>query len=326
MNVSPQRLLATGWSLHLPGLRLGTALADHLGEPRGAWAHEDPPAPEAAATLLGRKGLLYKEPATRLALCAVHRALGLQARQRPGWPVAPEVAVVACSNLGNVETVAQVTRTVATEGGRGVSVLDAPNVSSNVVASTVALWFGFGGPNLMVCSGATAGLDGVRLAGLLLRARRAERVVLVGAEPADEVATALHAEGGSGRPLRAGAACVVLEAWHPEGGVPAGQDPEGGVPAGRDPEGGVPAGRALVELVPEAGPWPRPPRVTIGRDGFDPAAHWGDCYGAEGVVALALAAHLAADEGHGVVGVRCEGEDGSRAALVSSAESAVVGR
>ncbi|WP_433241181.1 beta-ketoacyl synthase N-terminal-like domain-containing protein [Streptosporangium sp. CA-135522] len=306
MRISAEPLLATGWSLHLPGVRPGEALAAHLGEPAGAWADDDSPAPDQAKELLGRKGLLYKEPATRLALCAVHRALGLRPGQRPDWPLAPEVAVVACSNLGNVETVAKVTRTIAAEGGRGVSVLDAPNVSSNVVASTVALWFGFGGPNLMVCSGATAGLDGVRLAGLLLRARRAERVVLVGAEPADEVATALHAAGGPARPLRAGAACVVLEAWRPEAGGP--------------------PGRALVEPVPAAGPWPRPRRITIGRDGFDPAAHWGDCYGAEGVVALALAAHLAADEGHGPVGVRCDSEDGSRAALVSSAEPVTVGR
>jgi hypothetical protein len=304
VNAPAQRLLATGWSLHLPGVHLGTALADELGQPTGAWAYGEPPAAEKAAEVLGRKGLLAKEPATRLALCAVHRALGLAPKQRPDWPAAPRTAVVACSNLGNVGTVAQVTRTVATEGGRAVSVLDAPNVSSNVIASSVALWFGFGGPNLMVCSGTAAGLDGLRLAWLLLRAGRAERVVLVGAEPADEVASALHAVDDPANPLRAGAGCLVLQAWRPEVSGP---------------------GQALVELVPGAGAWPRPPRVTIGPDGFDPAPHWGDYYGAQDVVALALAAHLAVDEGHGEVGVRSQGANGSWAALVSPAGSAPAG-
>lgn len=293
------RLVATGWSLHLPGVHPGPALARQLGGPAGSWAHYDSPASDRAATLLGRKGLLYKEPATRLALCAVHRALGLPAGRRPDWPMDPRTAVVASSNLGNVETVARVARTLAVEGSRGVSVLDAPNVSSNVVASTVALWFGFGGPNLMVCSGETAGLDALRLAALLLRAQRADRVVLVGVEPADEVASVLHAFGEPSQPLRAGAACVVLGPWRPE--VP-----------------GSP-GQAVVELVPDAEPWPGlNPRITIGPGGFDPATHWGDCYGAQGVVSLALAAHLAADDGHGRVGVRCDGEYGLRTALVGT--------
>jgi hypothetical protein len=151
-----------------------------------------------------------------------------------------------------------------------VSVLDAPNVSSNVISSTVALWFRLGGPNLMVCSGATAGLDGLGLAALLLRARRADRVVLVGAEPADDVAAAL-------RPgIRAGAACVVLE----------------------------PAGRA-------AGPG-----VTVGGRGAGPAIELGDFYGANGVVALALACHLVTDEGFAEAGVLDVGEGARRTAVV----------
>lgn len=276
-------LVATAWSLYLPGVQLGTTL-----DARGEWASQDAPPPEKASAVLGRKGLLYKEPATRLALCAVHRAFGLPAGGRPGWPLAPRTAVVACSNLGNVETVAKVTRTVATEGGQAVSVLDAPNASSNIVASTVALWFGFGGPNLMVCSGATAGMDGLKLAWLLLAARRAERVILVGAEPADEVASALHASSPDAPPLRAGAACVVLERAAP---------------------GSAPG--APVQLVDPTAPWPQQPRTTIGPDGFDPARHWGDCYGAQGVLALALATHLAVDEGHAAVGVRRPGEPGA---------------
>ncbi|MCI4066466.1 hypothetical protein MRQ36_29485 [Micromonospora sp. R77] len=110
-----------------------------------------------APAVLGRKGLLYKEPATRLALCAVHRALGLPDGARPGTALDPDTAVVASSNLGNIGTVVDVARTVAREGGRGVSLMAAPNASSNVVAGTVALWFRFGGPNLMLCNGETSG-------------------------------------------------------------------------------------------------------------------------------------------------------------------------
>lgn len=291
--MSGPSIVATGWSLHLPGVDLNAALQARAGRPMAAWAAEEAPTAEKAATVLGRKGLLYKEPSTRLALCAVHRALGLEPGTRPDGTVDPGTAVVACSNLGNVETVAKVTRIIATEGGRGVSVLDAPNVSSNVIASTVALWFGFGGPNLMVCSGSTAGLDGLRLAGLLLRSRRAERVVLVGTEPGDDVASALHAFGEPAYQLRGGAACVVLRLHRGD------------------------ADGVLVEPTPDQDALPA---FSIGPDGvLDPAEHWGDCYGAQGVVSLALAAHLVRDEGHPAVGVRCAGEDGARSALVRSA-------
>lgn len=280
-------LAVTGWSLCLPGADICGALAPVLGRPPGAWATQEAPPPERVATVIGRKGLLAKEPATRMALCAVHRAFGLPSGQRPqrSGPPAADTAVVACGNLGNVRTVAAVTRTVDAEGGRGVSILDAPNVSPNIIASAVALWFGFGGPNLMVCSGSTAGLDGLRLASLLLRAGRAGRVVLVGSEPEDEVATELYRGDGPDRSLRAGAACLVLE---------------------RAP--------AVPRPLRPADPGP----LAIGAGGFDPVAHWGDCYGAQGVVTLALAAHLAADEGCGTVPISCDGEDGSRHAVVTA--------
>jgi len=195
----------TGWCVHLPGLAAGQTLA---GWDPGAGC-----SPEDAPQLLGRKGLLAKEPATRLALCAVHRALGLPAKapRRGDGPPDPSTAVVISSNLGNAATVAKVARAVRDEGVHAVSPLDAPNVSSNVIASTVAIWFGFGGPNLMVCSGEPSGLDAVTLGALLISCGRARRAVVVGVEPADPVATALY-----GAPLLEGSACVLLEK---DGGV-----------------------------------------------------------------------------------------------------------
>ncbi|MEV2236912.1 beta-ketoacyl synthase N-terminal-like domain-containing protein [Micromonospora sp. NPDC049891] len=201
--------------------------------------------PDAAAGLLGRKGLLSRDDATRLALCAVHRTLGLDAGERPRGDALAEVAVVACGNLGNVDTVADLARIATNDGVRAVSPLAAPNASSNVIASVIAIWFRFAGPNLMICSGATASYDALAAAALLLRAGRARRVVVVGAEAATGTATALY-----GRRLTSGAACVIVESG------------PGGVQVRLN--GRVPA-----------------PAAT---------APWGDCYGAQGLVGVALAA------------------------------------
>lgn len=274
------------WSLHLPG---GDELSDGLTGWSGLGLHRltgvlagAVPA-DRAHEVLGRKGLLFKEPATRLALCAVHRALGLPPGRPAPTEVDPGTAVVVAGNLGNVATVAKLARTVRAEGGRAVSPLAAPNASSNVVASTVALWFGFGGPNLMVCSGATAGLDAVRVGARLLRAGRAERVLVVGAEPADEIAADLHRCDRLGPALRAAAACLVLTA------------------------DAVNPGPAL--LTEPTGPATR----TLGPGGFDPAVHWGDCYGAAGVVNAALAATMLSAGAAGPIAVECgDATDGIR--------------
>lgn len=273
--------VVTGWAVHLPGFGLADAVERLLGTRPGPWAAVEAVPPADAARLLGRRGMLYKDPATRLALCAVHRAMGRAPLERPAGPVDPATAVVACGNLGSVGTVAKVARAVAAEGGRAASVLDAPNVSPNVVATTVASWFGLGGPNLAVCSGDAAAADGFRLACLLLRSRRAERVVLVGAEPADDVAVALRAADPAPftrLPLRAGAAAVVLERSRP-------------------------ARRSAV-----AGHAPTVHRV---RTAADPAPVWGDHYGAQGIVSLAVAAHLAVDDGLGHASVPSDGAGGT---------------
>ena len=245
----------TGWAVQLPGF------AGSLG---GFTPGPGCP-PEEARALLGRKGLLGKEPATRLALCAVHRALGRPDGQRLRVQAPdPGTAVVASSNLGNVHTVCTLAAELHKRGCNVASPLDAPNVSSNVVASSVAIWFGFGGPNLMVCSGQPSGLDAVGLGRLLLTAGRAARVVVVGVEPDDPTAAALL-----GAPLRAAAACVVLE---PEGRVALGPVRETAGPARTE----VTAGSGAV--------------VDIDLPGV-----LGPTYGALGVLQVAVgAAHLAA--------------------------------
>lgn len=163
--------------------------------------------PERLHEILGRRGLGTKEPATRLALAAVHHALGLPTgplMEHPTW--AAGTAVVAASNFGNADTVCRIAQSLDEGGLAKVSPLEAPNASSNIVATSVAIRFGFTGPNIMVCNGPTSGLDAARTGARLLRAGRAERVVVVGCEAADR-STSRLVPG-----LVSAAACVVLEA------------------------------------------------------------------------------------------------------------------
>lgn len=301
----------TGFGLHVPGLSLEALL--------GAQAPGPACAPEQAAELLGSKGLLNKEPATRLALCAVHQALELPARAaRARVAPDPTVAVVACSNLGNLATVQAITHTLHTGGLADVSALDAPNASSNVIASTVAMWFRFGGPNLMVCSGATAGLDGVLLAGALLRAGRAQRVVVVGAEPDDDVARRFHAARAgrrAGDELRAAAAAVLLERAR-GASTPwlSGQQRHS-----VDAPPCMPVGTPLLI---------GPAQFCGGVErNLDLAREWGDTYGAQGVLQVALAAALLtaapATRPRSVAVVCGDGVDGWRSLLVQAPVDAV---
>lgn len=243
-----QPLAVAAWAVHVPGL----TAADLPGSP-------DEPActPDDAKDVLGRKGLLGKEPSTRLALCAVHRALGLPpGKLAEPLPYAPGTAVVVASNLGNVETVCTVLDDMRERGGTAVSPLDAPNASSNVIASSLAIKYGFNGPNLAVCSGATAGLDAVRLARLLILGGRAERAVVVGVEPADPIASALSGlRTGESGALVGGAGVVLLGrpgAWPWETGIACGpvvrsaERPEAAAPALADAAGGEFYGAAGV--------------------------------------------------------------------------------
>src|SRR6267154_4593908 len=93
-GTSVEAISITGWGIHVPKLNLGQMI--------DGWSCESSCPPESAHELLGHKGLLYKEPATRLALCAVHRALKLPPRApRPAGNPDPRTAVVVSSNLGN---------------------------------------------------------------------------------------------------------------------------------------------------------------------------------------------------------------------------------
>ncbi|WP_326613584.1 3-oxoacyl-ACP synthase [Streptomyces scopuliridis] len=287
----------TAHALHVPGADGTTAGA--AGALFTSVAPEPACGPDEAHTVLGRKGLLYKEDSTRLALCAVHRAFGLPpGKLREPLPGAAGTAVVVSSNFGNVRTVRDIVAEMRAGSGHDVSPLNGPNASSNVIASTLAIRYGFTGPNLMVCGGATSGLDAVRLGALLLRAGRARRVVVVGVEPDDEVARGLAALRPGGAGLRSAAACVVLE---PEAEGPRLGSVRHHARPGAPAEAGAPAALRLAA-----------PGTADISGGVDLTDHVGETYGALAVLQLAVAAAwLSSGERSGGALITCgDDEDG----------------
>ncbi|MFI1227158.1 MULTISPECIES: beta-ketoacyl synthase N-terminal-like domain-containing protein [unclassified Streptomyces] len=193
--------VVSGVGLALPGV---TAPKDLIG----IIPADAPPVDPAAR--IGKKGLRYKDRATQLALCCADEALrdaGLL--DGTGLTVPGEtVAVLVASNFGNVDTVCKVVDIIAEDGATGgISPMDTPNASSNVIASTLAIKYGLRGPNLMMCNGPTSGLDAVRWAAALIAAGRADRALVLGVEPDNEMVRRLT---GASRVVD-GAAAVVLE-------------------------------------------------------------------------------------------------------------------
>ncbi|MGH3858835.1 beta-ketoacyl synthase N-terminal-like domain-containing protein [Actinokineospora sp.] len=267
------RAAIAGFAVHAPG-----TTTDH--ELMSALLAEEACPPAQAHTLLGRKGLLGKDSATRLALCAVHRALGLPpGKPTAAVPGASSTAVVVSSNLGNAGTVCDAAAKVSAGERRDISPLDIPNASSNVIASTIAIRFGCTGPNLTVCGGRTSGIDALGLAVRLLAAGRADRAVVVGVEPGDGPV------GLAG--TSAAAACVVLD--RAPGKVV--------VRTARQHDGPTPS------LVTESA------ALRLGPD--DLTAVFGETYGATGVLQAAVAAAwLAGGRAPGAVLTCGDAEDG----------------
>ncbi|GAA1124149.1 beta-ketoacyl synthase N-terminal-like domain-containing protein [Streptomyces javensis] len=158
--------------------------------------------------LVGRKGLRYKDRATQLAYCAADAALRNAGLLDDGGLRVPggTVAMVASSNYGNLDTICRAMDTIAEHTAAAGSAMDLPNASSNVIASSVAIRFGLRGPNLMLCNGATSGLDAVHWAATLIRGGRAARALVLGVEPDNE---SVRAFTGGSRTIDGAAALVV---------------------------------------------------------------------------------------------------------------------
>lgn len=241
---------------------------------------------DSARVIVGRKRLLYKETATRLAACAAHRALGHEIGSAAPAPsdTDADTAVVVSSNLNNLETVAEMDELVRAGRLSDVSSMQVPNASPNAVASSLAIRFGLRGPNLLISSGITGGHSALRVAVAMLRNDRASRVVVIGVEPADGIA-----ETVSGGPLRAASACVVL----------------------RSVEVAEP-GAVTVELQRPAGSGDH---LDFGVNGIDLTAAVGNTYGTLGVLQAAVAANWMRSHGVGTASLVCENSDDGRTEL-----------
>jgi 3-oxoacyl-[acyl-carrier-protein] synthase II len=204
-----EQAVITGIGIEVPGMREIESL---LSPQTVLESEEFNPVPK-----LKRKGLLYKDRATKLALCAVHEALACAGLSLQEPEQLAATGVIVSSNLGNLDTVCRLAQTIREGSVEDLSPLELPNASSNVIASTIAIRFGCRAINLMLCNGATSGIDALYTANNLIRAGRARRVLVVGVEPRNEVveqlmaASQAHAEGSSELRLGDGAACVVLE-------------------------------------------------------------------------------------------------------------------
>jgi 3-oxoacyl-[acyl-carrier-protein] synthase II len=267
-------VVATGLGLAMPGAES----AKDLLRPK-----ETDATPVDPAARLGKKGLRYKDRATQLGLCAAHDALlGAKLLGDDGLTVpGEEIAVVVSSNLGNVDTVCRVIRTLDEETSRGLSPMDTPNLSSNVIASELAIRFGLRGPNLTVCNGDTSGLDAIRWAFTLLHGGRAAAVLVVGVEPDNDDSRALT---GADRLVDGGAA-LVLET---SDGARARNVPTTAVlqhyVRAADPEQSLERLQALTE----------PPGLVLGPEDL---ASWGGTSGALGVLQCAAAVGWFAEGG-----------------------------
>ncbi|GAA3858561.1 beta-ketoacyl synthase N-terminal-like domain-containing protein [Streptomyces sedi] len=277
-------VVVTGAAVLLPGADSLPALLT------GPAAGGEPPAP---AGLVGKKGLRYKDRATQLGYCLAVAALrdaGLVEGEKPTGTTVPaeSVGVVASSNYGNLDTVARALDTIREETVTGTSPMDLPNASSNVIASSIAIRYQLRGPNLMVCNGATSGLDAVRWAATMIRAGRVSRVLVLGVEPDNEVVRRLL----DGRRAVDGGAAVVLEAA--EAAAERGVAPRAVL--GRQTRAGDTA--AVLErlsgdearwLGPEAGPGGDAPAALPVEAGAALPEHSGRASGALGVLQLATA-------------------------------------
>ncbi|MBS2962361.1 hypothetical protein KGA66_04835 [Actinocrinis puniceicyclus] len=213
------RVAVTGIGLELPSAANCRSLLE-LARGGVSLAAGAPPPPFESSDVVGPRGLRYHERATRLALSAAARALAAAGLSAPEPDIAQSAGfgVAVATDFSIAEKVCRVTELIHALGVEQTSPMDLPNVSGNVVAASLAIWYRLGGHNLTVSSGAPSGVDAVRLAADAIRAGRARRMLVVGVEPAEPAVaellarTAARRDPGSPAPgLFDGAVAVVVE-------------------------------------------------------------------------------------------------------------------
>lgn len=161
---------------------------------------------------INERGIRYKDKVTKLALAASKKAMQQAQLIRTYYEDLDDArcAVIASSCFGNLDAVVATAAEIRHATTDSLSPMMLPNASANVMASTLAKWFGLRGPNLFVANGQTSGLDALLLARNLLAKHRVERVLICAAESASEMLQPLYDKSRMTAPVDA-ACCLVLE-------------------------------------------------------------------------------------------------------------------
>lgn len=290
---------------------------------------------------LSRRGMRFKDRASRLALCAADAALrdaGYLDGECYTGPAA-RTAVLVSSDLGCLDNVCGALDVLTAGSSAELSPMGMPHTSPNMVAGWIAIQYGLKGPNLTLSNGITGGLDALYWAGNLLAAGRAEVAVVVGVEPDGAAVSRLLSEEGASSWLD-GAAAVVLEPGDRAAPARPGRAavtgyarascladavrsvPSAGarrwVATGPGIAPGIAPGAATgtaTGAAPGTSPGLPPPGVPV----LDISAQLGRCSGALGVLQCLAAVGILDRDGAGAVLAAC-GEDkgGPAAALVIS--------
>jgi len=253
------------------------------------------------ATALAGRGMRHKDRASRFALRAAQRALedgGLL-----GEPELADAAVVLSSNFGNLGPVCDFMATIATSSSSDLSPMRVPQLGSQITAAWVALEHGIRGPNLTLCNGASGGLDAVAWACNLIAANRTTAALVIGVEPDSPPVARLHAETAGLKWIDGAVALVVESVPHAAGRGARIRAEITGYGKAADERSAIQAAGAAATS-----------RRLVG----EPAARFGRCSGALGVVQCAMAVEQLHDEAVlAIAGTGAgEGDETSVSALV----------
>lgn len=146
--------------------------------------------------LVGRKNLLglRGEALAAVGLAELARVVG------GDWGVSEEVSVIACTSTASDEAVGEVYSLCLDEKSRTVSILDAPNVSPNVVSSVVSIRLGARGPCLTLDDAGGQAESALDIAAVLLGSGRARTVIALETDGVDSARGVAFVLTGSAAP------------------------------------------------------------------------------------------------------------------------------
>ncbi|WP_394849011.1 hypothetical protein LZC95_16360 [Pendulispora brunnea] len=166
---------------------------------------------------LGDKGLRTLDRLTKLLVVAGRLGMHDAGFKRDGVYVqsSPERVGICCSNAyGSLEAITELDRVAQLEDARYINPAKFPNTVSNSASGYVSIWEDLRALNVSVSDGNCGALDAVACADIYLETRRADALLVGGAEAMSEALyLAFRRLGvvGKGTRLGEGAALLVLE-------------------------------------------------------------------------------------------------------------------